>query len=178
MKIYNCSLTDKTMPIDWKLANIGAIYKKGKKSEVNNYRPVSLTSVVCKLLESFIKDKTMTYFLQNKLFSNKQFGFLKGRSTVTQLLVILEQWVDGLEDGGRFDVVYTDLEKAFDKISHRRLVSKLRSYGINEDIVLWVISFLSNRKQRVVINGSTSHWMEVLSGVPQNKGLFLGPCCL
>ena len=152
MKIFNCSIRTNKLPKDWKKANITAIFKKGKKSDVNNYRPVSLTCIICKLLESLIKERVLNHFMKNKLFTNKQFGFLKGRSTVTQLLTILNQWTDMLENGGRIDVVYTDLEKAFDKIPYRRLVSKLHSYGINKDIILWIEEFLKSRKQRVVVN--------------------------
>jgi len=90
MKIFNCSLDKKDLPTEWKTVNVSAIFKKGKKCKVNNYRPVSLTCVVCKLLESMVKDKIVDHFLINKLFSDKQFGFLKGRSTVTQLLCIMD----------------------------------------------------------------------------------------
>ena len=109
-------LTDR-IPEIWKCANISPIYKKGKKDDVNNYRPVSLTCILCKLLESIIRDKVMEHFTINKLFTNRQFGFLKGRSTVTQLLQILDDWTEALESGGRIDVIYTDFEKAFDKLS-------------------------------------------------------------
>ena len=86
----------------------------------------------------------LEHFKQNKYFSDKQFGFLKGRSTVTQLLSMLDDWTELLESGGRIDVIYTDLEKAFDKVSHCRLISKLHSYQVNNKIILW-IEFFSYR---------------------------------
>ena len=88
----------------------------------------------------------MAHFKINNLFSNKQFGFIKGRSTTLQLLQILDRWTELLENGGQIDVVYTDLEKAFDKIPHIRLISKLFSYDINKKIIGWIEAFLHNRK--------------------------------
>ena len=129
--------------------------------------------------ESVVRDKIMDHFLTNKLFSDKQFGFLKGRSTVKQLLCIMDHWTEMLETGGRVDVIYTDLEKAFDKIPHHRLISKLYSYGLNDNIILWIKAFLADRKQRVIINGVTSYWSDVLSGVPHFlKGQFWVLFCL
>jgi len=149
------------------------ILKKGKKCELNNYRPVSLTSSVCKIFESIVRDNLLEHFKQNKYFSDKQFGFLKGRSTVTQLLSMLDDWTELLESGGRIDVIYTDLEKAFDKVPHHRLISKLHSYQVNNEIILWIESFLIGRKQRVKIDEVMSEWSDVLSGIPQ--GSILGP---
>ena len=93
----------------------------------------------------------MEHFISNKLFTNRQFGFLKGRSTVTQLLQILDDWTEALESGGRIDVIYTDFEKAFDKVPHRRLLSKL--YKIHTSVIEWIKNFLSDRKQRVRVDG-------------------------
>ena len=173
MILFNKSLEVKKIPEIWKCANICPIYKKGKKDEVSNYRPVSLTCIVCKILESIIRDKIMEHFIKNKLFTNRQFGFLKGRSTVTQLLQILDDWTEALELGGRIDVIYTDFEKAFDKVPHKRLLSKLSSYKLHDSIIEWINNFLSDRHQRVRIGGEFSCWAKVLSGIPQ--GSILGP---
>jgi hypothetical protein len=123
--IFECSFSTTQLPTDWKSANISAIFKKGSKCDAANYRPISLTSVVCKIFESIIRDTVNSHFSQNNLFSNRQFGFIKGRSTVLQLLRTLDQWTEQLEIGGQIDAIYTDLEKAFDKVPHRRLISKL-----------------------------------------------------
>ena len=116
--------------------------QKGKKDKVSNYRPVSLTCIVCKILEPIITDKIMEHFVKNKLFTNRQFGFLKVRSTVTQLLQTLDNWMEELESGGRVDVTYTHFEKALDKVPHKRLLSKLKSYKTHNSIIKWIENFL------------------------------------
>jgi ribonucleases P/MRP protein subunit RPP40 len=125
------------------------------------------------VLESIIRDNIIEHLIQNNLVSNKQYGFFKGRSTVTQLIKILDKWTDYLENGGQVDVIYTDLEKAFDKVSHAHLINKLKYYKFNHQLLEWINSFLTKRSQRVRINESFSHWVKVLSGIPQ--GSVLGP---
>ena len=171
--LFTQSLKCGQLPSDWKKANISALHKKGRKNDVSNYRPISITCILSKLFESIIRDSLMKYFMNNKLFSEKQFGFLPGRSTSLQLLNILDDWTQRLEAGGQVDVVYTDLEKAFDKVPHRLLLYKLKKYNVDPQILKWIDSFLVGRVQRVVIDGTGSGWCDVISGISQ--GFVLGP---
>ena len=171
--IFQTSVRTKCVPDAWKIAHISAIYKKDNKHVAGNYRPVSLTSIVCKLLESFIRDALVDYMKSNNFFTNKQFGFLKGRSTVLQLLKVIDRWTEILDSGGWVDAIYCDFRKAFDTVPHRRLLTVLEHYGVTDPVLSWVKSFLSDRKQKVIIGGKDSEWHAVISGIPQ--GSVLGP---
>jgi len=104
---------------------------------------VSLISVVCKIAESLIRAHILIHFISNSLFSSKQFGFIKGRSTFLQLLHVLYMWVKNLKEGGQIDVIHTDFAKAFDKVPHCRVISKLCSYGVNDQLILWIKDFFT-----------------------------------
>ena len=156
-----------------KKANISPIFKKGSKSIAANYRPISLTAVLCKLMESFIRDHVMTYLMENKLLTVKQHGFICGRSTVTQLLKYLDDCAKCVASGKVVDAIYLDFEKAFDTVPHRRLLEKPKAYGITGEILHWISDYLRERTQVVLVNGTESEMGAVSSGVPQ--GSVLGP---
>ena len=171
--IFNTSVRTMELPLEWKHANISAIFKKGSRTSPQNYRPVSLTSIICKTLESLIRDSVIDHMVENNLFSQQQFGFITGRSTVLQLLHVLNIWTEIIDQGGRLEAVYCDFMKAFDKVPHRRLIHKIEKYGITNNILGWIKSFLSNRTQCVSVNEARSASAAVTSGIPQ--GSVLGP---
>lgn len=171
--IFNRSLQERTVPSSWKIGKISAIHKKGPRNICGNYRPISLTSIVSKIMESIIRDEIMDYLSRNNLISDKQYGFLPGRSTTSQLLKIVDEWTKALDDGHYIESIYLDIEKAFDTVPHKRLLHKLNKYGLQGNILGWLQSFLHDRKQFVCVNGESSDQVSVTSGVPQ--GSVLGP---
>ena len=171
--LFQKTLNDGNIPSDWGKAYVTPIYKKGKKNIAENYRPISLTSIPCKIMEKIVKEGIMHHLLNNSLLSSKQFAFLNGRSTVTQLLKFLDDCMEIIVNGGVVDTIYMDFSKAFDKVPHRRLLHKLKAYGVNGPALNWIKAFLSNREQIITVNGEKSYQASVLSGVPQ--GSVLGP---
>ena len=136
-----------------------------------NYRQVSLTSVVCKLLEGFVRDVMTNNLIKNKLLAKKQHGFVPNKSCISNLLETLEYITGNLSDGHNVDEILLDLSKAFGLVPHRRLVYKLKKYGLDDEIALCFEDFLKNRKQRIVLGHSVSGWKSILSGVPQGSVL-------
>ena len=171
--IFQQSLETGEVPTQWREANVVPVFKKGDRSKPANYRPVSLTVIACKLLEHIIVTNIMTHMDNHHLFTDSQHGFRQKRSCETQLLITTSDLANALNDKKQTDMAILDFSKAFDKVSHRLLVKKLEHYGICGKTKTWIQSFLTHRKQRVVVDGEKSSDAEVLSGVPQ--GSVLGP---
>ena len=171
--IFQKSLDTGVLPSDWLHANVVPIFKGGDSSLPSNYRPVSLTSVACKLLEHIICHTVMDHWEHNQVLLDNQHGFRKGRSCETQLAATIEDLAEVLDQRGQVDCIIMDFSKAFDTVPHQRLLKKLHHSGITGSLLSWMENFLTRRTQQVVLDGVTSDSVYVSSGVPQ--GTVLGP---
>lgn len=171
--MFNQSLEVGETPEDWKKANVCPVFKSGNKADPANYRPISLTSVCCKVMEHIIFHSIMSFIDENNLLSSFQHGFRKGLSCETQLIMTHYDIAKDLDLGKQVDMIFLDFSKAFDRVPHMRLLRKLKGYGLDSNTLTWIQSFLANRTQQVINNGEHSESVNVTSGVPQ--GSVLGP---
>nr|CAI5849869.1 unnamed protein product [Callosobruchus analis] len=171
LSIFNCAVRSGVFPNKWKIAKIIPIFKSGDSANIASYRGISILNNFSKVFEMTLY--RLIYFQTSHLMSDSQHGFMKGRSTITNLAEISQTLSEALDDRGQVDVIYTDFSKAFDKIDHSVLIYKLELYGFDKNLVKMFISYLDNRIQYVCYNGFRSSQYIATSGVPQ--GANLGP---
>ena len=171
--LFNLSIRIGKIPNAWKVSHVVPIPKSSTMHDPKNYRPISLLSILSKILEKHIFSLILCHLEEFHPLSDSQWGFRAGRSTVTALLSTVHRWFQLLESGKEICAVFLDYRKAFDSVPHQLLISKLQQLGLHSNLLSWITDYLSQRKQRVVVEGATSSQAPVSSGVPQ--GSVLGP---
>lgn len=171
--IFQKSLETGEVPSDWKKASVCPLFKIGDKSNPANYRPISLTCILCKVLEHIVASNLVKHCTKYDILYDFQHGFREGRSCETQLVQLIHDIAHNMDQGHQTDLILLDFSKAFDKVNHPKLLHKLHQHGIQNNNLAWIKSFLNGRSQSVVLDGYSSSEASVTSGVPQ--GSVLGP---
>ena len=172
--LFNKSLQLGQVLCQWKMANVSAIFKgKGKDNDPTNYRPISITSCLGKIMEKIIFKYLYNYLQEHEILTKYQSGFRPNDSTTNQLLEIYHIILENLDKGKDIKFIFCDVSKAFDKVWHRGLLHKLNKYGISGNLHKWFESYVCQRQQRVINEGFKSTWMTTTAGVP--RGSVLGP---
>ena len=171
--LFNKSLSLGKFPSPYKDANVTPVHKKGDLSIVSNYRPISLLNSVAKLFEKLVFKYLYNHLQDNNMLSSLQSGFIPCDSPVNQLAYLYHIFTEALDAGKEVRTVFCDISKAFDRVWHDGLIYKLKAAGVSGDVLRWFQSYLSGRRQRVVLPGSFSEWVYIKAGVPQ--GSILGP---
>lgn len=167
LHLFNLSLLSGIFPDKWKITYIFPIHKGGDNTLLNNYRPISIISIIPKLFESIISKKLYPMF--KNIIIDEQHGFMTGRSTTTNFLVFQSYVLDAFKAGRQIDVIYTEFSKAFDNIDHNILIVKVYHLGLRNPFHSWLIYFLTGRKQYVKIKNLCSSQYNVIAGIPQGS---------
>ena len=171
--MFNKLIALGTFPCEWKISKVTPVYKSGVREVMNNYRPISVISVVAKAVEKLVYNQLYEYFINNDMLTTSQHGFRPNHSTVSAILEIANKWFQNIDIGQLNGVVFLDLKKAFDTVDHGILPHKLYLYGIKGVAFNWFRSYSSNRKQYCQVNDHLSNPLEMICGIPQ--GSILGP---
>ena len=174
-QIFTKSISTGIFPTEWKLARVTPIFKKGKRDDPNNYRPISIIATVAKIFEKIIYDQLYEYFTDNNLLAHCQSGFRSLHSTLTALIEATNSWSVNIDNGLVNGVIFIDLKKAFDTIDHSLLIRKLHKYGVDTSSLKWFESYLCDRSQKCSINGHLSGVAPLSCGVPQGSNLGTTP---
>ena len=172
-KLFNASLNLGIFPSSWKDANVTPVFKKNDKQNKNNYRPISLLPNIGKVFERVVFNHLYKYCQEHNLLTWRNSGYKPLDSSINQLIYISHRIYKSLENGEDVCFVSLDASSAFDRVWHEGLLFKLKCKGVNGNLLEWFRSYLTNRRQRVVIKGQSSKWAQILAGVPQ--GSILGP---
>ena len=171
--ICNVSLKKGKVPDEWKAAKVTPIYKGGDKGDLNNFRPISVLPIISKILERSVHNQLYAYVQDRNILSSEQSGFRPNHSTQTALIDVTDHILTGMEDGKVTGIVFLDLQKAFDTVSHDLMLMKLYDLGVRKVELTWFTSYLNERKQAIALQGILSDQKCITIGVPQ--GSILGP---
>ena len=171
--IINCSIKSKIYPHDFKIAIVTPIFKGDETDDLENYRPISVLSTVARIFEKILYNQLYDYLTKHNILEDKQWGFRSLHSTALALIGCSNNWLVNIDREGINTTVLLDIKKAFDTIDHEILLTKLDYYGIKNDKLHFLKSYLNKRQQSCKVNNHTSRLKEIILGVPQ--GSILGP---
>ena len=170
-KLFQFCLDCGTLPSIWKVAHITPVFKGGYRKDPLNYRPISLTCCICKLMESCIREMLWQFWFERSLMNPSLFGFTPNSSCTYQLLQYMDEITNSVDHGSWIDAAYLDFSKAFNSVPHDRLLRKLSALGIKRLLLNWIRSFLTHRTEIVAVEGSHSISKQMISEVPQGSCL-------